>query len=233
IKTLAQKAHHMALGGLDIIKDDHSLTNQPFGPYAERVTQISAAIHQANTQTGHNTLYFANITAPTDQIWDRAHLAKQQGAGGFLICPGLTGFDTMRALADDDTLALPIISHPSLLGAFVTNQDHGIEHGVLFGTLNRLAGADAAVFTNYGGRFAFTINECQSIAHACTAPLHNIAPIFPVPAGGMTLDRIKDLHQTYGHEVTYLIGGALIAHSPDLTANCKHFKTIVAQETAT
>ncbi|KOR27895.1 hypothetical protein TI04_12295, partial [Achromatium sp. WMS2] len=29
IKTLAQKAHHMALGGLDIIKDDHSLTNQP------------------------------------------------------------------------------------------------------------------------------------------------------------------------------------------------------------
>lgn len=228
VQALAAKAYAMALGGLDIIKDDHGLTNQVFGQYAERVARVSAAVHRANSDTGGQTVYAPNVTGPVEQIWERAHLAKREGAGALLVCPGLVGFDTMRALADDDSLNLPILSHPSLLGAFVANPDHGIEHGVLFGLIARLAGADASIFTNYGGRFAFTVEECQSIAAACVVPCGNLAPILPVPAGGMTLERIPDLHRTYGINVMYLIGGALMAHSPDLVANCQLFRELVA-----
>ena len=34
---LAEQAYQFALGGLDIIKDDHNLANQPFAPFDERV----------------------------------------------------------------------------------------------------------------------------------------------------------------------------------------------------
>jgi ribulose-bisphosphate carboxylase large chain len=231
--ALAKKAYAMAVGGLDIIKDDHGLTNQPFGLFAERISIVSAAVRKANNETGGNTLYMANITAPIEQIWERARFAKREGASGFLICPGLVGFDTMRAIADDDSLALPILSHPSLLGAFVASPEHGIAHGALFGSIMRLAGADASVFTNYGGRFSFSISECCSIAEACKVQLGNIATIFPVPAGGMTLEKIPDLHATYGIDVMYLIGGALMAHSPDLVANCQLFRKLVEQELKT
>jgi len=228
--ALAKKAYAMALGGLDIIKDDHGLSNQPFGLYAERIARVSEAVRKANSETGGNTLYLSNVTGPIEQIWERARFAKSEGADGFLVCPGLVGFDTMRALADDDTLALPILSHPSLLGAFVASPDHGIAHGPLFGLIARLAGADASIFTNYGGRFSFSISECRSIATDCLAPLGKLATIFPVPAGGMTLEKIPDLHATYGTNVMYLIGGALMAHSPDLVANCQLFRELVEQE---
>ena len=43
--------------------------------------------------------------------------------------------DLMRALADDDDLALPIMSHPSFSGSYVLNPESGIGHGVLYGQL--------------------------------------------------------------------------------------------------
>lgn len=229
LQALANKAYAMAAGGLDIIKDDHGLTNQKFGPYAERVARVSAAVRRANYETGGQTLYAPNVTGPMEQLWERARLAKREGAGALLVCPGLIGFDAMRALADDDSLNLPILAHPSMLGAFVAHPEHGIAHGVLFGLIARLAGADASIFTNYGGRFAFTLEECCSIATACTDSYENLAPILPVPAGGMTLERIPDLHRTYGTDVIYLIGGALMSHSPDLIANCQLFRKLVEQ----
>ena len=230
IQALANRAYEMAIGGMDIIKDDHGLSNQAFGRYAERVACVSAAVSRANSETGGHTIYMPNVTGPIEHIWERARLAKREGAGGLLICPGLSGFDTMRALADDDTLALPLMAHPSFLGAFVASPDHGIAHGVLFGLIARLAGADATIFTNYGGRFAFSIEECRSIANACFEPLGALATILPVPAGGMTFERVHDLHTTYGSEVIYLIGGALMAHSPNLVANCQYFRNLVAAE---
>lgn len=230
VQALADKAYAMAVGGLDIIKDDHGLTNQKFGLYAERVARVSDAVRRANAVTGGNTLYAPNVTGPIEQVWERARLAKNAGAGALLVCPGLIGFDVMRALADDDSLNLPILAHPSLLGAFVAHPDHGIAHGVLFGLIARLAGADASIFTNYGGRFAFTVEECRAIATACAAVSGTLAPILPVPAGGMTLERIPDLHRTYGTDVMYLIGGALMAHSPDLVANCQLFRKLVTMQ---
>ena len=79
-----------------------------------------------------------------------------------MMAPGLIGFDLMRELADDDTIALPILTHPALQGSFVTSRN-GISHGVMFGELARLAGADATIFPNFGGRFSFSREECMEI----------------------------------------------------------------------
>jgi len=222
-RALAEQAYQFALGGIDLVKDDHGLTDQAFAPFAERVKRCADAVASANARSGGRSRYVVNVTGPADQLLVRAHLARRAGAGGLLIAPALTGLDAVRMLAADDGVALPVIAHPAFGGAFTASPASGISHGALFGTLARLAGADATIFPNHGGRFAFTREECLSIAAATAEPLGALAPIFPAPGGGMTTDRAADMREVYGRDFVLLIGGGLHRRGPDLADNARHF----------
>ncbi len=228
-EELAELAYQFALGGIDLIKDDHGLADQAFCPFDKRVAQCTEAVARANAQTGRTCLYLPNISAPADQIVARALTARQVGAGGLLLSPGLVGFDAMRQIAEDDRIALPILSHPAMLGAFTTSDANGISHGALYGQIHRLAGADGSIFPNFGGRFSFTPQQCQQLASATAEPMGHLRPIFPTPAGGMGLDRAKGLCDFYGNDAILLIGGDLHRHGPDLAENCRKFLTLVEQ----
>jgi len=207
---MAELAYEMARAGVDLIKDDHGIADPPFCPFRERVPRCVEAVERANRATGRRALYMPNVTAPADRVFERAEFARRAGAGGLLLSPGLTGLDTLRALADEDRVALPLMAHPAFLGSFLVGSESGIAHGVLLGQLMRLAGADATIFPNYGGRFTFPREACQAIADATARPMGSIRPIFPVPAGGMTLDRVPEMVAVYGTEAIFLIGGALL-----------------------
>ncbi|HYF92091.1 MAG TPA: RuBisCO large subunit C-terminal-like domain-containing protein [Symbiobacteriaceae bacterium] len=224
---LADLSYKCALGGIDIIKDDHGLADQPFAPFWERVQRCAEAVDRANRETGRRSIYMPNVTAQADRILEAARFARQVGAGGLLISPGLTGLDAMRQLADDDQIALPVMSHPALLGSFVVNPDSGISHYALFGQLARLAGADATIYPNWGGRFSFSKPECQAIADGTAVPMGGIRPVFPTPGGGMTLERIPELLEVYGREVIFLVGGGLFRQGPDLVENCRYFLKLI------
>ena len=208
-KTLADMARTLALAGFDLIKDDHSLANQPWATWKERVALISAAVKEANEITGGNSAYVPSLNMPFDQVIDAAHSAKDLGASGLLVLPGITGFDSLRVIAEDDTLALPILGHPAMLGSLVTSKEVGITHGIVFGTFMRLAGADISIFPNIGGRFSFTAEQCLEIADRSHEKLGSLNPMTIAPAGGMTLDRIPEMIEMYGKETALLIGGAL------------------------
>lgn len=207
--TLAEMARTLALAGFDLIKDDHSLANQPWANWKERVTLVSRAVQEANEVTGSNCAYAPSLNLPFDQFKDAAHTAKELGAGALLILPGITGFDSLRVLAADDSLALPIQGHPAMLGSLVTSKQEGIAHGIVFGTLMRLAGADVSIFPNLGGRFSFTEAQCMEIAGRSREELGSLKPTWIAPAGGMTLERIPEMINMYGKDTALLIGGAL------------------------
>ena len=223
---LADLAYQFALGGMDMIKDDHGLTDQCCSPFEERVKRCGEAVARASRETGGQSIYVANVTAPHAEVMTRARIAKDVGAGGLMIAPGLTGFDLMRELADDDSLGLPILTHPALQGSFVTGTG-GMSHGVIFGLLARLAGADATIFPNFGGRFSFSREECKDIFKGTEAPMGRIKSIFPAPGGGMSLARVPEMLETYGKDLIFLIGGGLFKHGPDLAENCRHFRKMV------
>jgi len=225
---LAELAYQFALGGMDMIKDDHGLTDQCCSPFEERVKRCAEAVQRASRETGLPSLYVANITAPNAEVVKRARIAKAAGAGGLMVAPGLIGFDLMRELADDDSLGLLVLTHPAMQGSFVTSRD-GMSHGVVFGQLARLAGADATVFPNFGGRFSFSREECKEIAKAAREPMGNLKPIFPAPGGGMSLARVPEMLETYGRDLIFLIGGGLFRHGPDLVENCRYFRKMVAR----
>lgn len=226
-EQLADLAYQFARGGIDIIKDDHGLTNQTFAPFDERVRLCAAAVERANRETGQKCIYAANITAPYHEVIQRARYAKEYGAQGLLLAPGLVGFDTMRFLAEDDTIALPIFSHPAFLGSYVLGSDNGISHFALFGQLMRLAGADGTIYPNYGGRFSFSRTECQDIVKGTTVEMGHLKSSFPCPGGGMSISNIPDMIQVYGSDVIFLIGGGLYKHGPNLIENCSYFRSLV------
>lgn len=227
VAALADLAYQFALGGIDIVKDDHGLADQGFSPFKERVERCVAAVEQANRQTGYNCVYLPNVSAPAGKLLERARLAKKIGAGAIMVAPGLVGLDSMRLLADDDRVGLPIMSHPAFQGSFVMHPQSGISHYTLFGQLARLAGADATIYPNWGGRFPFARAECASIVEGTAVPMGHLKSIFPAPGGGMSMNRVPEMLEVYGREVIFLMGGGLHKHGLDLVANCRHFRELV------
>jgi ribulose-bisphosphate carboxylase large chain len=221
---LATYAYGMALGGIDLIKDDHGIADPATSPFEERVERCCEAVARANARTGGRSAYYPCVTGPADAVLARARFAKAAGAGGVLIAPLVAGLDFVRVVAVET--GLPVMAHPALAGAYLA-PGHGIAHGVLLGTLMRLAGADMVVFPSWGGRFPFTRDDCESIARALQADLHGLRPALPVPAGGLTLERVPELVRVFGREVVFLIGSALYERSPDLAANAAWFRGLV------
>jgi ribulose-bisphosphate carboxylase large chain len=224
---LAQQAYQLARGGLDLIKDDHGLADQPFCPFAERVARIAEAVRRANAETGGRCRYFANVSSPAQLLLERAEQAREVGAGGLVLAPGLLGWDALRMLAEHPDLHLPIMSHPALQGSFVASPDQGIAHHLLFGLLHRVLGADVVVFPNHGGRFSFSPDQCRGIAASCAAPMGPLRRALPAPAGGMRRERAGELRDFYGSDVVLLIGGDLHRHERGLEAACAQLREAV------
>jgi len=225
--ALADMAYQFALGGIDVIKDDHGLADQDFAPFEERVERCVAAVERANHETGARSIYAPNVTASGTQTLARARFARRAGAGAALVIPGLVGFGTVQELAGDSATNIPLLTHPAFLGGFVASPGAGIAHDVVYGTLPRLAGADATIFANYGGRFSFSRQACLGIAQAAAAPLGRLRPTIPVPAGGMVLAQVPELLEAYGVDVMLLVGGDLHRGGPDLAHNARAFRQLL------
>ncbi len=209
--ALARIAYLCAKGGADIIKEDHGLADQPMAPFRERVEKITAAVARANAETGGRAQYFPNLAGRTESLDGNLRFARDAGVNGILVIPGLLGFGLVDRIARDDSLALPVMTHPAFLGPFVLSPDTGFDHGMIFGTLQRLAGADISVFPNVGGRFGFSADDCGQIAAACRATDGPGRAILPSPGGGMSVARAADMAAMYGQDVVYLLGGSLLA----------------------
>lgn len=227
VQDLAQQAYQFALGGIDIIKDDHGLADQVFSPFEERVQRCAEAVERANQQSGYRSFYMPNLGLRADQLLEKALFAKRHGAGGLLVPPGLVGFDSMRMLADNDELNLPVTMHPAFVGSYVTSATNGFSHYALFGQVARLAGADASIYPNWGGRFSFSKQECISIMAGSQDPMGYIRAIFPTPGGGMTFERMPELLEVYGKDVIFLMGGGLHRIKPTLVESSRTIREMV------
>jgi ribulose-bisphosphate carboxylase large chain len=217
-RELARRAAEAALGGVDLIKDDHGLGDQEWAPFRERVLTVAEHVARANRASGGATLYAPNLTGPVDRLPERLETVAEAGLRAALVAPMLLGLDTVRALAATSGLAL--IAHPAFAGSLVTGPGatgHALPPGVLFGDLFRLAGADAVVFPHAGGRFPFALDDCRDLERHLTAPLGALRGALPVFAGGIDAARLEQVIPLYGADVVYLIGGSLFLQ-PDVRA---------------
>jgi ribulose-bisphosphate carboxylase large chain len=237
-QALAKLAATFAAGGIDVIKDDHGLVDQPFCPFDERVARCAEAVNETNQREGTRAVYAANITADGERLFERAERAVAAGAGAVMVAPGLVGFDRLSSLCHPKSgIGVPILAHPAWQPA-LANPEHGISPAALLGTLTRLAGADISIFPSYGGRFSFTELDCAALRDAARESAMALCPMILAPAGGLTVSRVPELLDFYGSNVMLLIGGDLhrvaasrsaLSRLDALKADCEQFRRSAEQ----
>lgn len=191
-----------ARAGLDIVKDDHGLADHSLCPFEARVEACLRATEEAARETGRRTLYVPNLIGTPDRIVRQLSFAHAAGAQAVMLSPMLVGLPLLWQLASAPD-GLPIFAHPSLGGVLRARES------LLFGKLFRWYGADAVIFPHAGGRFSFSPEACRELADALRAPHPRARPAFPVPAGGIRVERVADLLSFYGKDCILLIGGSL------------------------
>ncbi|HAM50023.1 MAG TPA: ribulose 1,5-bisphosphate carboxylase large subunit [Nitrospiraceae bacterium] len=222
-EQLGELCYQFALGGIHIIKDDHSLVDFPFCRFEERVTMCLRAIQKAEQKTGKRTLYFPNVTDRFDRIMRNIEFALKGNVGGLLISPFLTGLDCVRHISESEWICKPLMSHPSLSGGFFVNGKSGVSPDIILGKIFRLIGVDCSVYPNFGGRFSFDQNTCLAIANSLRDSFFHLKRSFPTPAGGINLKNVSDVINIYGKDIILLIGGSLYARSDNLQENARYF----------
>jgi ribulose-bisphosphate carboxylase large chain len=219
-RALAELAGKLARGGLDFIKDDHGLADQPFSPFAERVPRVAEAVRAARAGVGGRTCYLPSLSGNLDQLRRQMEIVRAEELDGVLIAPMVTGVAAFHTLVRENP-GVAFMAHPAMAGAA------RIAPPLLLGKLFRLFGADATVFPNHGGRFGYSPAICRELAEAALTPWSGLAATVPVPAGGMTPDRVAEMLQFYGSDVMLLIGGGLLAAGARMTEETAAFVAAV------
>lgn len=225
---LGKMCYELALGGLDIIKDDHGIANQPWAVFEDRLRACTIAVKRAWEQSGHRAHYFPNITATYEETLFRYQRAAELGADGVLICPHLVGLDILKRLSAHPA-RLPIMAHPAFSGSLV-QFDGGFSHAFLYGDLWRALGADFSIYPNVGGRFTFDGEVCEAINRSCRQAFLGFKKSFPTPGGGIEAKRIRDWINLYGSDTCFLVGGSLRRHPQGLQAAARAFQQALQGE---
>jgi len=201
---LADLACRFVAGGIDYIKDDHGLADQGYSRFAARVEAIVAAMRTASSPSNRRARYVPNLSGDLDRMRRQIAVAVDMGIDTFLMAPMITGLSNFHQLVKESP-RLAFIAHPTMAGAA------RFAPSLLIGKLFRLLGADAVIFPNHGGRFGYSPETCRAIARAARAEWNGLRPTVPVPAGGMSRDRVPEMLEFYGADIMLLIGGALLA----------------------
>lgn len=223
VAELARLAADCALGGLDLVKDDHSLADQPAAPFRERVLAVAEHVARANRRSGRSCLYVPNLTGAVDRLGERLDDLRDAGVRAAMVAPLLLGLDAVRALAESSGVVL--VGHPALAGSLLAPH-HGIAPEILLGDLLRIAGCDVVIYPNAGGRFPFTLRDCQAIQRRLLAPLGGLRPAFAMVAGGIDAAKLERWLPEYAIDTIFLVGGSLLGR-PDLRAAAAEMRALV------
>ncbi len=222
---LAATAAAFARGGGDIAKDDQNIVDANFAAFKSRVTAIAAAVFKENLAAKRLCLYLPHLAGPQQELEARLKFVLAMGLRGVLICPAIIGLDEVRRLASKHEALF--MAHPSFSGSFYADRSHGIETSLYLGTLMRLLGADITVFPNAGGRFAFTPDECRTIAERSRRASGHLPAAWPAPGGGMNLKNAEMMAQDFGTDAIWLVGGSLLMQPGGPEAGARAFRAAI------
>ncbi|WP_442601049.1 2,3-diketo-5-methylthiopentyl-1-phosphate enolase [Paenibacillus sp. KN14-4R] len=250
LSTLREQFYLQALGGVDLIKDDEILFENPLTPLEKRVEICLEAARQASEVTGQKLLYAANLTGPTSRLAQQAKKAITAGANALLFNVLAYGYDALHELATDPEVSVPIMAHPSMAGAMYPAPHYGIGASVLLGKLMRLAGADIVLFPSPYGSVVMPREDNMAIQHALltntpsdyvfegfaqsqtgdyvnTASSLSLASAFPVPSAGISPGLVPLILRDFGHDVIVNAGGGIHGHPMGTAAGGQAFRQAI------
>ncbi|MBB6674078.1 2,3-diketo-5-methylthiopentyl-1-phosphate enolase [Cohnella nanjingensis] len=224
---LREQFLQQALGGVDLIKDDEILFENPLTPLERRVETCIGAAREAERTTGQKLIYFANLTGPTSQLRANARRAIDAGANGLLFNVLAYGYDALAELAADASIDVPIAAHPAMAGAFYPSAFHGIAAPLLLGKLMRVAGADLSLFPSPYGSVVMPKAENLAVQDALVNGKLPQAASFPVPSAGIHPGLVPLILHDFGQDVVVNAGGGVHGHPLGAAAGGRAFRQAI------
>jgi 2,3-diketo-5-methylthiopentyl-1-phosphate enolase len=236
LAELQEQFYRQAAGGVDLIKDDEILFENPLTPIERRVEACLKAAERASRETGQKLLYAVNLTGPTFRLKEQAGKAIAAGANAFLFNVLAYGFDVLHELASDPDINVPIMAHPAVSGAMYPSPYYGIAANVLLGKLMRLAGADIVLFPSPYGSVVMPREENMAIKHALLTQDfaadyggsgRALKRSFPVPSAGIHPGLVPLIVRDFGHDTIVNAGGGVHGHPQGAAAGGRAFRQAI------
>ena len=195
-------------GGIDIVKDDEILFDNPLTPFEERVKLGQRVIKES----GRKALYAVNLSGRTSELKEKARRGVELGASAYLFNVFAYGLDVLQELAEDPDINVPIMAHPAVSGAFTSAPYHGFSTELMLGKLVRMAGADFTLFPSPSGSVALERSAALKTAQMALDESAPFKPTFPVPSAGIHPGLVTVLFKDFGTDSIINAGGGVHGH---------------------
>ncbi|MEA2045593.1 MAG: RuBisCO large subunit C-terminal-like domain-containing protein [Euryarchaeota archaeon] len=208
-KDTAEVAGQAVRGGLDLIKDDETLTDQAFCPMTDRVEAVMAELDRVETKTGKKAFYAVNVTTGADEILERAEKVTDRGANMVMVDVLTAGFSALEVLSRN--VKVPVHVHRTMHGAMTRDRHHGISM-VAISRLVRLAGGTNLHTGSYLGKMAGDVGELDACRDALREGWYGLRRVFPVASGGLHPGNVSANLDGYGVDCIVQAGGGVHGH---------------------
>ena len=220
--------YHACKGGVDVIKDDElMLADGPFCPLKERVTKFMEKEKQVYEETGEHSLYAVNISDSTEKVRDNAYRVLEYGGNCLMVNVYTTGFDTLKMLAEDPNINVPILAHVNFAGTMAASTYTGISAPLLIGKITRLAGGDFQINGHPYGKFPVAYKQFYRCFKFFTQPWWNIKPMMYACSGGTTQLAVEKIIKAVGTDVMLAAGGGVHGHPDGSEAGAKSMRQAI------
>ena len=219
------------VGGLDLLKDDENLTDQPFNPFLDRLTESLARRDDAEDETGEPKSYLVNVTAETGTMLDRVDEVAAHGGEYVMVdvvTAGWSALQTVRERCGD--LGVAIHAHRAMHAAFDRHDDHGVSMRCL-AQFARLCGVDQ-IHTGTAGLGKMENEDTVGINEWLHADLHGLRDVLPVASGGLHPGVIPALVERVGTNVCIQAGGGVHGHPDGTRAGARALRASIDAATA-
>ncbi len=224
----AELFYRACKGGVDVIKDDElMLADSAFCPLKERVTKFMAAEKRVFEETGEHSLYAVNISDETGKVRDNAYRALEAGGNCLMVNTYTTGFDTLKMLANDPNINVPILAHVNFAGTMAASTYTGIAAPLLVGKITRLAGGDFQINGHPFGKFPVSYKLFYRCFKFFTQPWWNIRPMMYACSGGTTQLAVEKIIQAVGTDVMLAAGGGVHGHPDGSEAGARSMRQAI------
>lgn len=222
-ETLGNMYYDMAIGGIDVIKDDELLADPVFCSVEARLEQCLKAAERAEKDTGRKSIYCVNVTDSPARMYKKALNAIKKGATGLMVNTYTVGFATLQELAEDPAITVPIMTHPAMAGTFFESPERGFTSNLILGKFARLSGSDIIIYPGPYGKVPLVRERALRVADELRAPFYGMNRTFPGPAAGMHPGLVEQMIKDFGMDLVIGAGGGVHGHPDGCIAGGKAF----------
>ena len=217
--------YQVALGGIDLIKDDELLGDPAYSRPEERVKAYRKAAEAAAEVTGERVKYFVNVTSGSSRIMENVKRAVDAGADGIMVNFATAGYSTLKQIAE--AAGVPVLGHAAGAGMYYEGTLTGMASPLAVGKMARLAGADIVmVNTPYGG-YPLRHQKYMQTLGQLTLPWYHIRPSMPSIGGGVHPGMVEKYVREAGTDIVLAAGGAVQGHPGGATAGARAMRQAV------